>query len=58
MGYQPGLLHRRLAELYRPIDPQKAASHEQVVANSRKRRIYRADIKSELPQAAAKESRL
>jgi len=55
MGYQTGLVHHRLAELYRPIDPQKAATHEKVVLNSRKRRIYRADIKSKLPQMAAKE---
>ena len=51
MGYQPDLLHCRLAELYHPINPQKAASHEKVVINSRKRRIYRADIKSRLPSS-------
>ena len=51
MGCQPALLHRRLAELYRPINPQKAASHEKVAANFLKRRIYLADIKSELPSA-------
>jgi predicted AlkP superfamily phosphohydrolase/phosphomutase/tetratricopeptide (TPR) repeat protein len=51
MGYPPDLLHRRLAELYRPIDPKKAAFHEKVGINSRKRRIYRADIKSKLPSA-------
>ena len=28
IGYQPAVLHHRLAELYRPIDPQKAASHD------------------------------
>ncbi len=49
MGYQPGLLHHRLAELYLAIDPQKAASHEKAAVNSRKRRFYRADIKSKLP---------
>ncbi len=49
IGYQPKLLHHRLAELYRPIDPQKAAFHEKVLANAKKRRIYRADIKSKLP---------
>jgi predicted AlkP superfamily phosphohydrolase/phosphomutase/Flp pilus assembly protein TadD len=49
MGCQPALLHRHLAELYRPINPQKAAAHEKVAANFRKRRIYLADIKSELP---------
>ncbi|MGH7980164.1 MAG: alkaline phosphatase family protein [Limisphaerales bacterium] len=49
MGYQPNLLHHRLSELYRPIDAQKAATHEKVWANSRKQRIYRADIKSKLP---------
>ncbi|HVU28441.1 MAG TPA: alkaline phosphatase family protein [Verrucomicrobiae bacterium] len=51
MGYQPGLIHQRLAELYRPIDSQKAAIHEKVWVNSRKQRIYRADIKSKLPSA-------
>jgi predicted AlkP superfamily phosphohydrolase/phosphomutase/tetratricopeptide (TPR) repeat protein len=51
MGYQTGLIHQRLAELYRPLDPKKAAIHEQVVANSKKTRIYRADIKSKLPAA-------
>jgi hypothetical protein len=54
MGCQPGLLHRRLAELYRPIDSQKADFHEKVVANSQKRRIYRADIKSKLPGETTK----
>jgi predicted AlkP superfamily phosphohydrolase/phosphomutase/tetratricopeptide (TPR) repeat protein len=49
IGYQPVLIHRRLAELYRPIDSQKAAYHEKVLVNSKKRRIYRADIKSNLP---------
>lgn len=55
MGYQTGLLHQRLAELYRPIDPQKAAAHEKVGINSRKRRIYRADIKSKMPLVATKD---
>jgi tetratricopeptide (TPR) repeat protein len=54
MGYRTELLHRRLAKLYLPIDPQKAAAHEQVLVNSRKQRIYKADIKSRLPQMAAK----
>ena len=58
MGCQTGLIHRRLAELYRPIDPQKAASHEKVVANSRKQRIYQADIKSKLSPMVAKEGTL
>jgi predicted AlkP superfamily phosphohydrolase/phosphomutase/tetratricopeptide (TPR) repeat protein len=49
MAYHPGMLHDKLAELYLPIDPQKAAFHKQVAINSRKRRIYRADIKSQLP---------
>jgi predicted AlkP superfamily phosphohydrolase/phosphomutase/tetratricopeptide (TPR) repeat protein len=52
MGYQTNQVHLRLAELYRPIDSQKAAFHEQAVARSRKRRIYQADIKSTLPQVA------
>jgi predicted AlkP superfamily phosphohydrolase/phosphomutase/tetratricopeptide (TPR) repeat protein len=51
IGYHPELLHHRLAELYRPIDPEKAALHERVLLNSRKRRIYRADIQSTLPMA-------
>jgi predicted AlkP superfamily phosphohydrolase/phosphomutase/tetratricopeptide (TPR) repeat protein len=51
IGYQPALLHRRLAELYRPIDPQKSVYHEKVLTNAQKRRIYRADIKSSLPPA-------
>ncbi|HUA67968.1 MAG TPA: alkaline phosphatase family protein, partial [Candidatus Saccharimonadales bacterium] len=55
IGYQPQLLHHRLAELYRPIDPQKAAFHETIVANARKRRIYRADIKSKLPLTGSQE---
>jgi predicted AlkP superfamily phosphohydrolase/phosphomutase/tetratricopeptide (TPR) repeat protein len=54
MGYRTELLHGRLAKLYLPIEPQKAAAHEQVLVNSRKRRIYQADIKSRLPQMAAK----
>ncbi len=56
MGYQPLLLHRRLAELYGPVDLEKAALHEKVVRNAQKRKIYRADIKSKLssdgPQGA------
>lgn len=48
IGYQPVLIARRLAELYQPIDPKKAALHEKVLVNSKKRRIYRADIKSQL----------
>jgi tetratricopeptide (TPR) repeat protein len=51
MGYQPALLHQRLAELYRPVDSEKAALHEKFGINSRKRRIYRANIKSKLPSA-------
>jgi tetratricopeptide (TPR) repeat protein len=54
MGYQPALLHRRLAELCRPIDPQKADRHERIIVNARKRRIYKADIKSKLPPMALK----
>ena len=50
IGYHSGLLHRRLAELYRPIDPQKAAFHEKVLASANKRPIYKADIKSRLPR--------
>ncbi|HKI67975.1 MAG TPA: hypothetical protein VKA67_00165, partial [Verrucomicrobiae bacterium] len=57
MGYYPILLHGRLAELYRPIDPDKAARHEKIVANSRKRRIYRADIKSKMPMAGEQEAK-
>jgi hypothetical protein len=49
MGYRKKLIHCRLAELYRPIDPQKAAKHENILLNSRKRRVYRADINSRLP---------
>ena len=51
MGYQPLLIHHRLAELYRPIDREKAAIHEKIVSNSRRRKIYRADIKSKLTTA-------
>jgi tetratricopeptide (TPR) repeat protein len=51
MGYQPALLHRRLARLYRPIDARKAAAH--VRALNASRRIYQADIKSKLPQMGA-----
>lgn len=54
MGYRTDLIHRRLGELYLPTNPQKAAAHEKVGINSRKRRIYRADIKSKLPMAGAK----
>ncbi len=49
MGFQPALLHRRLADLYGPVDSKKAALHEKAAANSRRRRIYRPDIKSKLP---------
>jgi predicted AlkP superfamily phosphohydrolase/phosphomutase/thioredoxin-like negative regulator of GroEL len=52
MGYQTEVLHQKLAQLYRPINPQKAASHEKVLVNSRKPRIYQAGIKSVLPQTA------
>lgn len=55
MGYRTELLHGRLAKLYLPIDPQKAAAHEQVLVHSRKQRIYKADIKSSLPQMAVKQ---
>jgi predicted AlkP superfamily phosphohydrolase/phosphomutase/tetratricopeptide (TPR) repeat protein len=55
IGYHSAVLHHRLAELYRPIDPRKAASHDSVLARSRKRRIYRADIKSRLPQVRGQE---
>jgi predicted AlkP superfamily phosphohydrolase/phosphomutase/tetratricopeptide (TPR) repeat protein len=47
MGYRAGLLHRHLAELYGPVDPQKAATHAKA-ANSPKR-FYQADITSKLP---------
>jgi tetratricopeptide (TPR) repeat protein len=53
IGAFPMLLHRKLAELYRPIDPHQAAFHENVERNSRKPRIYQADIKSRLPSAAS-----
>ena len=53
MGYRKKLIHCRLAELYRPIDPQKAAKHENILRNSRKRRVYRADINSRLPPAGS-----
>jgi Flp pilus assembly protein TadD len=46
MGYHPALLHRRLAELYGPINPQKAAAHVKALNSSR--RVYQADIKSTL----------
>jgi predicted AlkP superfamily phosphohydrolase/phosphomutase/tetratricopeptide (TPR) repeat protein len=49
IGYQPALIHRRLADLYRSLDPQKSAFHEKVLANAQRVRIYRADIKSKLP---------
>lgn len=55
MGFQPRLLHRRLAELYRPIDSKKADLHAKVGINARKRRIYLADIKSKLPSSEAQE---
>lgn len=48
IGYQPALLHSRLARLYGPIDTRKAAFHETVLANSRKVHIYQANIKSKL----------
>ncbi|HVM47102.1 MAG TPA: alkaline phosphatase family protein [Candidatus Acidoferrum sp.] len=49
MGYQPQLTHSRLAVLYRPIDARKADLHQRA-AQPKKRRIYRADIKSNVPQ--------
>ena len=48
MGYQPDLLHNRLAELYHPVDLQKAASHRKAFTLSRQQRLYQADIKSKL----------
>jgi tetratricopeptide (TPR) repeat protein len=48
MGYQPGLLHGKLAALYRPIDSQKTLAHAKAVKLG-KRKFYRADIKSKLP---------
>ena len=54
MGHQPGLIHQRLAELYGPLDSAKADFHEKMVANARKRRVYRADIKSKLKDEPAK----
>jgi predicted AlkP superfamily phosphohydrolase/phosphomutase/tetratricopeptide (TPR) repeat protein len=53
VGYQPNQLHRRLAELYRPLDEQKAAFHKRSYLNSRRRRVYKADIKSKLPATDA-----
>ena len=49
MGCSPNLIHRRLAELYQPIDPQKAAGHKKELIKSRRPRLYRADIQSKLP---------
>jgi predicted AlkP superfamily phosphohydrolase/phosphomutase/tetratricopeptide (TPR) repeat protein len=53
IGYQPKVLHRKLAELYRPNDLQKALFHEKVEINSRRPRIYRADITSKLPSVGS-----
>ncbi len=50
MGCQPETIHRRLAALYRPIDAHKANLHQKA-AQPRKGRVYRADIKADLPSA-------
>jgi tetratricopeptide (TPR) repeat protein len=49
MGCEPPFIHGRLAALYRPIDARKVDHHERA-AQPRKRRVYRADIKSNIPQ--------
>lgn len=51
IGYRPAVIHHRLAELYRATNPQKAAFHEKALADSRKFRIYKANIASEIPPA-------
>jgi tetratricopeptide (TPR) repeat protein len=50
MGCQPETIHRRLAALYRPIDARKANLHQRA-AQPRKGRVYRANIKADLPSA-------
>ena len=52
MGCQPETIHHRLAALYRPIDARKADRHQRA-AQPKKGRVYRADIKSTLPDASA-----
>jgi tetratricopeptide (TPR) repeat protein len=49
MGYRPGLLHLRLAELYRPLNAEKADFHQQAALRSRKQRIFQANVLSKLP---------
>ncbi len=56
IGYRPRILLRRLAELYQPIDPGRAAVYSKLLAESRKRRIYKADIKSGFPSPGNSES--
>jgi len=51
MGFQPALLHLRLAELYRPFDATKADLHRKAEFRSRNPRIYQPDIKSKLPSS-------
>ena len=50
LGYQPELIHPRLAVLYGPLDARKAVLHQKA-GRPGKRRMYRADMKTELPPA-------
>ncbi len=51
-GCQPAVVHRRLAELYQSIDPQKAGEHRRALSRLRRQRVYRADFKSKLAAGA------
>ena len=51
LGFQPALLHRHLAELFKPIDIQKAAEHERAFIRLARQPVYQADFKSTLPEA-------
>jgi tetratricopeptide (TPR) repeat protein len=53
LGYQPELIHRRLATLYDPLEAGKAARHKEA-GQPGKRRMYRADMKADLPSARGK----
>ena len=52
LGYWPAALHGHLAELYQPIDPQKASEHQHAFTRLCRQPMYRADFKSNLPAGA------
>ena len=50
LGYQPALLHRHLAELFKAINAQKADAHKRAFFHIIRQPLYRADFKSNLAE--------